>query len=369
MTCKDNSGDGTQESSDVNKPVDIWYKLRSAGGIATAIVVAIIGTIGSYVINNQQTLSTRAQLYTQLMSQRENAESAVRKDMFEQVLSSFLTEKPDSQCILDQIDDDLLRLELLSRNFHEMLDMEPLFLHVLLKIVREIHNLPRPATKLYGKEESPAPLKNERFYALYQLMSEDMDWEEFTKTMMIKKLDRLIKIARRITKKQMESLSSVQSRYRLTIDLSKTCQNACPTESVLKECDDKTEGEVYRFSMKLNDDFRREFKVTVKYSYPLWSQVRIKVEVQKTENEKNADINGSGANIAEFWLGYFDFPLAENTFLSDKERYAVVLDEIDKEKNEAHVSFLYFPASYAGLKEKSFYQQRLISTLLEGKSF
>lgn len=121
--------------------------------------------------------------------------------------------------------------------------------------------------------------------------------------------------------------------------------------------------------MKIDGASERKFKVVVEHSYPLWNQVRVRVEVTKTKKEKQSDPNGEDAHIAEFWLGYFDFPLAENSFLSSKERYAVVLDKIDRTKQQAHISLLYFPASYAGLKEKSFYQQKLISTLLEDNAF
>ncbi|MDL1985636.1 MAG: hypothetical protein LWX54_15900 [Deltaproteobacteria bacterium] len=208
MASKDKFDDGSQEFGDANKSADIWYKLRSAGGIATAVVVAIIGTIGSYVMNNQQTLSTRAQLYTELMSQRENAESGVRKDMFQQILSSFLTANAGSQSILEEIDDELLRLELLSRNFHEMLNMEPLFLHVLLKIVRKIPGLPKPPKpKQNKKADSSISSHSDQLYKLWKRIPGDMKWDVFKINMMKKKLVRLIKIARRITKKQMESLS------------------------------------------------------------------------------------------------------------------------------------------------------------------
>ncbi|MEN8256848.1 MAG: hypothetical protein ABFS09_03195 [Thermodesulfobacteriota bacterium] len=390
MPRQDRFDDDQKEFSDSNKSPDIWYKLRSAGGIATAVMVAVIGSIGSCVMNKQQTLSTRAQLYTELMSQRENAESAVRKDMFQQILSSFLTKQTGSECIIDQIDAELLRLELLSRNFHEMLDMEPLFLHVLLKIVREIPPLkePSPPSPQDNKEEQLMPSRQDRLYGLWKRTSRSlwrqipddkrkekfnvetdmMNWADFKKTMRQKRLERLMKIAKRITKKQIESLSSVQMRQRLIIDLSKTNQNVRPNEELGKEGDKKEGRNTSEFTMKI-EGATRAFTVSVDHSYPDWNQVRVKVEVKKTKNEKKADQNGKDVHTAEFWLGYFDFPLAENTFLSGKERYAVVLDKIDRTKQEAHLSLLYFPASYAGLKEKSFYQQKLISTLLEQKSF
>ncbi len=272
--------------------------------------------------------------------------------------------------MLEQIEDELLRLELLARNFHEMIDMEPLFLHVLLKIVRKIPVLKDP-TSIDGdsrKNDSSFSSRKINLLNRWKQTSDNLKWDEFKREMVRKKLDHLFKIARRITKKQIESLSSVQGRQRLTIDLSETCQGMRPSHFINKECKEKVKGYEKEFSMKIQRVKKREFKVMVDHSYPKWNQVRVRVEAKKTNQEKKSDPSGKNVHEARFWLSYFDFPLAENSFLSDKERYSVVLDEIDREKQEAHISLLYFPASYAGLKEKSFSQQNLISTLLEGKS-
>jgi hypothetical protein len=147
----------------------------------------------------------------------------------------------------------------------------------------------------------------------------------------------------------------------------------------------------------LDNGSEREFSVYAARSYPRWNQVKVGVLTKKTPRENHTDPDG-GVNCdpstwpasdkepnekvkrdcykVEFWLGYFDFPLTDNTFLSDKERYAVILDDIDKNTvdkkgrytGKARISLIYFPASLAGLKEKSFYQQRMMSTLLEGEN-
>ena len=382
---------------DEKKQHDIWYKLRSVGGIATAVMVAIIGSAGSCVIQNQQATATRAQLYTSLMSQRENAENNVRKDMFQQILSSFLSNQTGKGCLIEQIDEDLLRLELLSRNFHETIEMEPLFLHVLLRIVREIPRLPNPygtaipGTGVFDLAEEQSVVKEPDTseicqYKLRRLYKMDMGpsvskenpnidkdkWERFKGILMKKKINQLVRIAQRITRKQIESLCSVEKRHRMIINLSETCTDIRPDEPAI-ECKGKEQGKDEWFELDLERRVKRKFRILVCRSYPDWNQVRIKVEALLTEEESKADPGakknerGEPVHVSEFWLGFFDFPLADSTFLSDKERYSVILDKIDQEKKEAHISLLYFPASYAGLKEKSFYQQKLISTLMEKK--
>jgi hypothetical protein len=236
-----------------------------------------------------------------------------------------------------------------------------------------------------------------------------LTWREWKTRQKDNKLERLISIARRITTKQMESLSGAQKRLRFTIDLKNTCQDVRPSEPVSDSyckpnivITDKnktiSEGTIpaVRKTVSLDNKSERTFTMYVARSYPKWNQIRVGVLTNKTKEEKAADPDG-GVNCnpaawskpdngsaqtsgekcykVEFWLGYFDFPLTDNTFLSNKERYAVILDKIDRKEEEngrfggeAQISLIYFPASLAGLKEKSFYQQRMMSTLLEDEN-
>ncbi len=80
-----------------------------------------------------QTTDTNARLYSELTSRREEADSALRKDMFTSIINSFLREGPAT------IDQKLLNLELLVYNFNDSLDLKPLF----VQIGREIQQNPR----------------------------------------------------------------------------------------------------------------------------------------------------------------------------------------------------------------------------------
>ncbi|HEX9006737.1 MAG TPA: hypothetical protein VF889_05555, partial [Bacteroidota bacterium] len=60
-------------------------------------------------------------------------------------------------------------------------------------------------------------------------------------------------------------------------------------------------------------------------------------------------------NTAEFWVGYFDFPMIDNTRLTHDQRVSVVLNAF--EDDAADITLAYFPGSYASLKEKPYYQE------------
>ncbi|MBP1657012.1 MAG: hypothetical protein H6Q31_1613, partial [Bacteroidetes bacterium] len=87
------------------KKRDSWEKLglvlQSGGGLLTAITVAILGFFGSNYLKDReitetayrermQATETNVRIYTELMSRREEAESALRKDMFVSMIQTFL---------------------------------------------------------------------------------------------------------------------------------------------------------------------------------------------------------------------------------------------------------------------------------------
>src|SRR5438093_2601421 len=109
-----------------DRPRDKWDKLaivlQPLGGVMTALAVATVGVKGSQVIDRRQSLDTNARLYSELMSRREEAESNLRKDMCVSIIQNFL--QPGS----NDLDSKVLNLELLAYNFHDSLNLKPLFM-------------------------------------------------------------------------------------------------------------------------------------------------------------------------------------------------------------------------------------------------
>lgn len=451
-----------QDRDKKHKVRDWWDKLDIISKFVTAGLVTVITIIGSFYLNKQQDSTRSTQLYSQFMSEREKAENQVRKDMFEKVLAEFWHQRDDKGCILDEIDQQLLQLELISRNFHETLDLSPLFTHVLLKIVRNINTdrlafpedqilslgktgvdikfrdacsktayarLLRQDNKLFNKELISFGIgkDNDQFEAWKQnacppggpeqrCIHRYILWRHINNIKEYRK-QKLIKMARRITAKQMESLSDVVKRIRLQVDLKTTCADTRPNGKFIDDeicyqfvdrkrkmaelidnhararplpgdkknkdygaCDidyrlDDGNGDsappqigtADGIRLTLDDKTWRCFRFSVRRSYPQWNQIYVEVMTNRTQKEINSDRDGGHADQAGFWVGFFDFPLADNTYLSNKERFSVVLEKLDEDKQLAEVSLIYFPATYAGFKEKAFYQQRMLNTLLKDK--
>src|SRR5215813_13912513 len=107
---------------------DYWDKvdivLRPLNGLLTALAVALLGYYTSSILRNSEVRQTNERVYTELMSNRELAESGLRKDMFLSIIQTFL--RSDST----GLEAKMLNLEMLAYNFHESLNLKPLFSHM-----------------------------------------------------------------------------------------------------------------------------------------------------------------------------------------------------------------------------------------------
>jgi hypothetical protein len=285
---------------------DRWEKigliLHSSGGLLTAITVAIIGLIGSTYLKDReltenalrermQAYDTNVRVYTDLMSRREESESALRKDMFVSIIQSFLRPGASS------LDERVLNLELLSYNFHESLNLKPLFVY----LERQIHS------------------------------SGDAKKQEY--------LDRLRKVAAEISRKQLMVLEGAGQKTDRIVDFENFSQN--PGGFPLDEA-----------TLTL-DGIKRQFSLFVISADKQTQELNVRLEI-KTTNEDLANVETSSV---EFWTGYFDFPMIDNTRLTHDQRAAVVLNAF--EDGSADITLAYFPGSYASLKEKPYFQEVL----------
>ena len=65
--------------------------------------------------------------------------------------------------------------------------------------------------------------------------------------------------------------------------------------------------------------------------------------------------DSSAVQRRTFHVGFYDFPMIDNTRLSDDQRAAVVLNHVNDES--ADLTLVYFPGSYASLREKVSYDE------------
>ena len=99
----------------------VWDKVDVISKAALPVALALIGFFVSRTLNEIQSRDSDSRLYTQLMTQREDADTGLRRGMFESALKTFLESRPGTP------ERDLLNLELLAFNFHETLSLKALF--------------------------------------------------------------------------------------------------------------------------------------------------------------------------------------------------------------------------------------------------
>ncbi len=281
---------------------DWWDKaaiiLHPVGGLLAALAVAGLGFFGSQFLEKRQSEETRARFYSELISKREEADSALRKDMFMSIIQAFL--RPEST----SIDDRLVKLELLAYNFHESLNLKPLFAQLSRDIGR-----------------STGPEKRDQ-------------------------ADRIEQVAREVVRKEMVVLEGVGASFERTVDFDDVAK--APGGLALEP------------GHLTLDRVARDFAVVVKKVDVANRQMLLRLEV-RTPREGSADVE---VDDAEFWIDFFDFPMIDHTRLSRDQRCAVVVRNFGK--TSARIALVCFPGSYASLKEKP-YIQEMIQDLLGAK--
>ena len=272
---------------------DFWDKvgvvLQPMGGLLTALAVTLVGVKGSQVLDRRQAADTNARLYSELMSRREEAESSLRKDMFVSIIQPFLQPKAGD------LDTRVLNLELLAVNFHDSLNLKPLFLDLQRRLAATSH----PDRDAY--------------------------------------LKRVNRVAREITSKQLFSLEGHGQSFRRTLlleDFDKTGHFGIPLddESIT------VEGRRCDVSLRVLDVDRR------------LQQLRVRLEVKAPEGSTDRT-----DTRAVFDVGYFDFPMIDNTRLADGLRCAVTLSAFTPES--ADLTTICFPGEYASLKDRPYYDE------------
>lgn len=269
---------------------DRWDKVgvffHPLGGLLTALSVAFVGMRGSEVLERRQSLDTNARLYSELMSRREEAESSLRKDMLVSIVQSFLRPQPND---LDSL---VLNLELLAYNFHESLNLKPLFLDLQRRL-----------------SKAPDPTR-----------------EEFRA--------RIDRVAREITARQLFSLEGHGDSFRRSIDLDEL---------------EKTG----RFGLDLEPD---ELQVADKRVVVALRVLEVDRRQQQLMVRLTVSAPDGGAELTDsramFSVGFYDFPLIDNTRLANGLRCAVTMSAWSK--SNADLTTTCFPGEYASLKDRPY---------------
>src|SRR5262245_25768503 len=112
-----------------------WPWIELVKVLALPLVTLVLGYWFNASLNERQQIDNNIRLYAEMMGRREEADSNLRKDMFNSILNAFMAKDPNPRVTPEeQIRQQILSLELLAFNFHESLDIAPLFKEVNRRI-------------------------------------------------------------------------------------------------------------------------------------------------------------------------------------------------------------------------------------------
>lgn len=292
------------------KEKDFWDKLHivlgPVGGLLTAISIALVSYIASDYLNANQENEAKTRLYTELMSRREESESALRKDMFTSILSTFLKEE-------SSIDERILQLELLAYNFHESLNLMPLFAYLDRR----------------NREETKDPVKRKAYR------------------------DRLYTMSMEVTNKQIASLEGVSSMEQFVYCYDTVnCAGAGNTfECIFYDT----------ANTKERDSIQHLVHLTILEYDTLSFSVNVSLKIC-TRVGTNEDKCASPV----FAVDFFEFPMIDNTRLINDKRCAVVMRGFDPVNKFIELDLIFFPGSHSSLKERPYYDD-IVSKLLPAR--
>ena len=379
-----------KKSSGKNKRDWLDISLKVMSPIVAGLLIAWAGFVGDYTLSSVADKQQSARLITELQIRREQAESDLRKDVFDQALQAFLLKNPEQEYSLFGMSKQLLRLELLSLNFGDSLSLSPLF----TEFREDLKNLKPRQDEIPYFEESKGELRK-----------------------------RLYSLARRVASAQVSSLEQHGASKTINIPLKGYRTPLTPpcAELLYPNGFSWPDWELYRAfgingqegEFALDESSAASF-IQDQELFPLYLEasretreinlagIKRYLEVSVTDvdhcgksakvtvilykknlptvpsptaaDEDLVDLGDSlskdeffsemstraNENLEEevkrsFNLDYFNFPMVDNTRLQNNHRFAIVLDEFDLKSESPHIELIgiVFPSEYASLRDRT----------------
>ena len=320
--------DGEVPTPDVprreEKSGSTWVDLIKA--LALPLVTLVLGYWFNSSLNERQQVESNIRLYAEMMGRREEADSNLRKDMFNSILTTFMSKDPSQRLSSEEaIRQQILSLELLAYNFHESLDIGPLFKDVQRRIVVQDR---ATNAELRGRLESVATQVIE--HQLTALSDAGMIERGDALPEKIKDLQAFIVFGSRAVSDPDVKRGEGPARVCLSMQAN----------------DGSMHARQFRLELLSYDKAAREVQVHL-YVSQLLTPEQCRQPKLDLEAKREIDTN--------FLVGLFDFPMIDNTRLSGGERTAVSLTALNP--SILSLALTYFPASRASLKDKPYYDE------------
>lgn len=257
--------------------------------LAMPAAICIVPLIFELFSHEHDERAQQFNLYTELLSKREQADMGVRQAIFDKVFDKYLP--PESR----DVETRLVGLELMASNFHESLDISPLFWQLDKQVM---------------KEPDVAARKGD-----------------------LKELER---IAGDVKSSQIEGLEIAGRKTEISFDLE------LPAE---QQKNHSVEWQLPHLpGAPGKPPPARRFDVGL---------IRGDIEGRRLQLQLSYSTRNEPKQIV-LWADLYDFPLMNFSRISDEERVAIVLTRLDAESKSATVTLVYYPSSRSGTKDRPY---------------
>lgn len=339
-SMKPSIGDGAVLEQNVFTSADVKSWVREILDWTVKLLPIIATVLVAYVADHYKASLTASTL----LSQREQADSQLRSQMFAKLVDPISGTKPGVDVPLERAQ---LLAELLSLNFHEHIGLKPLLSHVDSRLARERENRA-------GKDGEAFDRARQSFRSV-------------AKTVISRQTAMLTRTS--------ESGDHQDSAQVLKLDIGSAAANVKFAHDLGKE-----DGKVKVFGEPFSvDNPAGTHQLFLRITSADWKNQTFRVDVSihpKPKEEQNSFWKLASAKSEvksdignrEFELSWFDFPLTDNTLLADGTRFAIVLDQVyDATKrfgvkwpgqpskdaaNRVQLNVIWFPKDYIAAHER-----------------
>jgi hypothetical protein len=334
--------------------VEIFQKALTP--ILAGLLIAFAGYWTERTLTRISSREESARLVTELQVKREQAESDLRKDVFDQALKALLDENLEGGGVT-ALSKRLLKLELLALNFGDSLSLSPFF----AEFKRDL-NLAEPVS------------------------SEDRE-DHAGEIAVLKR--RLEGLAKRVASSQLSSVAQHGTPFSIRVPLDMNVNTSCdrmlysqdeykwPVDEAKAELAGLEEDPAYAEMLEVEtaklgrrelDDVLRDFTLTFSEAKHCSKTARVNLSIETVAKNASAQPSDSAESgppatdilSREFRLDFFNFPKIDNTRLSDNQRFAIIM-EVFNAKDDPHLDItgVIFPAEYASLRDRPGMQEAL----------
>lgn len=273
-----------------------------------------------FLVSSYTEESRRTEAYMKILTEREQADTSMRQEMFKTLLTGYLTDlkRKAGKTDVESFKNEILVLQLLVLNFQEFLNAKPLFEDVFERLGRQ-------REKVAEQQAKP--------------------WKELE--------DQLIRTARTVAAKQSVMLNSHGAWPILVAKGQSNCVRLysveepdpgkkCPPDAA--SLDSIPRGITARSSLKVEVQDVKRASVSVKVT-PYRDLFK-----ESFLSGGNVYQDSKAGNTSEFEVSYFDLPYTDNTQLADGERYALRLKNIYDDT--AHMEVIVFKNDFMSVRDR-----------------